>query len=156
MIPPGCFVDAATPEDVAELLALERLCFSHPWSARHFVDSMSDPPRGRVLAVRAAGGGGGPAIVSYAVVLVAGGELQIYNVAVHPSWRGKGLGRWLMELVLERGRRQGARSALLEVRRGNEAARRLYESLGFTVLSTRRDYYRDPVEDALVMERQLP
>jgi [ribosomal protein S18]-alanine N-acetyltransferase len=156
VIPAGCFVAAATPDDVAELLVLERLCFTHPWSGRHFADSMADPPRGRVLVVRRAAGRERPAIVAYCVVLLAGGELQVYNLAVHPSLRGVGLGRWLMEMVLERGRRQGAQAALLEVRRGNQAARHLYESLGFTLLSTRRDYYHDPVEDALVMERQLP
>ena len=156
MIPPGCFVEAATPDDVAELMEVERACFSHPWNARHFLDSMADAPHGRVLVVRMAAGAAGPAIVAYCVVLLAGVEMQLYNVAVHPSWRGRGLGRWLMQMVLERGRRQGAQTVLLEVRRGNEAARRLYESLGFTVLSTRRNYYRDPVEDALVMERQLP
>jgi len=156
VIPPGCFVEAATPDDVAELVELERACFTHPWSARHFVDSMAEPPRGRVLVVRAAGAGKGRAIVAYCVVLLAGGELQVFNVAVHPSWRRRGLGRWLMEMVLERGRRQDAQTVLLEVRKGNEAARGLYESLGFTVLSTRRSYYRDPDEDALVMQRQLP
>jgi ribosomal-protein-alanine N-acetyltransferase len=153
---PGCFVEAATPDDVAELMVLERACFTHPWSARHFLDSMDDAPHGRVLVMRAAGAGEGRPIVAYCVVLLAGGELQLYNVAVHPSWRGRGLGRWLLEMVLARGRRLGAQTVVLEVRRGNAAARHLYESLGFTVLSTRPDYYRDPVEDALVMTRQLP
>lgn len=156
MTAPGCFVEAATPDDLAALMELERACFTHPWSARHFLDSMADPPRGRVLVVRAARAGEERAIVAYCVVFLAGAELQLYNVAVHPAWRGRGLGRWMMEMVLERGRRQGAQTVLLEVRKGNQAARRLYESLGFTVLSTRRDYYRDPVDDALVMERLLP
>lgn len=154
MIPPACFVEAATPDDVAALMELERACFTHPWSARHFRDSMSDAPHGRVLVMR--GAGAGRPILAYCVILLAGGELQVYNVAVHPDWRGKGLGRWMMELILERARRQGAQTVILEVRRGNAAARRLYESLGFTVLSTRPDYYRDPAEDALVMTRQLP
>ena len=156
MRPAPAFLDAATPVDVAELLALERACFSHPWNARHFLDSMADPPRSRVAAVRQMSGEGRPAIVAYCVSLVVAGELHIYNVAVHPAHRGLGLGRWLMEFLLDRGRRQGATAALLEVRRGNETARRLYESLGFRVLSTRRDYYEDPVEDALTMECTLP
>jgi len=156
VIPAGCFVEAAEPLDVAELLELERLCFSHPWTARHFVDSMSDPPRRRVIVVRRAQGREPPPVVAYAVVRLAAGELQIDNVAVHPDWRRHGLGRWMMDLVLERGRRQGAEEAILEVRRGNRAARQLYESLGFRLLDTRRDYYQDPVEDALVMRKQLP
>lgn len=155
---PPVVLEAAEQEDVAALVALERLCFSHPWTPRNFVDAMAGPPRSRVVVLRAPHARGDPerGIAAYCVYQVVAGELHVYNVAVHPGVRRAGLGRTLMNLTLDIGTRAGARAALLEVRRSNEAARRLYESLGFHVLAMRRGYYTHPVEDAVVMEKALP
>lgn len=157
MTAPAALLEAALDEDVEPLVALERMCFSHPWTARNFRDAMADPPRSRVLVLRGPHAPGDPerGIVAYCVTELAAGELHVHNVAVHPAYRGHGLGRRLMRLVLDMGARRGARCALLEVRRSNELARRMYESLGFRVLATRRGYYSHPVEDALVMEKTL-
>jgi ribosomal-protein-alanine N-acetyltransferase len=153
---PAVFVEAASPDDVAALVALERLCFSHPWTPRNFADAMADPPRSRVLVVRAAPGGHGEGgILAYCVYETVAGEVHVHNVAVHPDHRRGGRGRWLMKLVLDLARRRGAGGAFLEVRRGNHAALRLYEGLGFRVLTTRRNYYSHPTEDALVMHLPL-
>jgi [ribosomal protein S18]-alanine N-acetyltransferase len=67
--------------------------------------------------------------------------------------RREGLGRWLLGFALDRARRRGAERAFLEVRRSNEAALGLYRVLGFRLLAERRDYYRDPGEDALILEK---
>jgi ribosomal-protein-alanine N-acetyltransferase len=80
-------------------------------------------------------------------------EIHINNVAVRPQFRGRGIGTTLMHHVLAEGRELGARRATLEVRASNEAARRLYERLGFYVAATRRNYYTNPVEDALILWR---
>jgi ribosomal-protein-alanine N-acetyltransferase len=156
VIPGAVALEAAAPEDVPALVELERLCFSHPWTPRHFADSMADPPRSRVIVLR----GGPPAaahrgIVAYCVYEVVAGELHVHNLAVHPGHRQRGLGRWLVERVLELGRRRGALEAFLEVRRSNRAARALYQGLGFEVLATRANYYSHPTEDALVMKAPL-
>jgi ribosomal-protein-alanine N-acetyltransferase len=155
---PAAFVEAATDDDLDALVALERLCFSHPWTPRNFADAMADPPRSRVVVLRVPHPPGHPerGIAAYCVYDVAAGELQVHNLAVLPGVRRGGLGRLLMRVVLEVAARQGARTALLEVRRSNEAARRLYESLGFHALAVRPDYYSHPTEDAVVMERALP
>jgi len=81
-------------------------------------------------------------------------ELHINNLAVAPPSRGVGVGTALLRAVLSQGARLGARRATLEVRRSNDAARRLYERLGFSVAGVRRAYYTSPVEDALVLWRE--
>lgn len=82
-------------------------------------------------------------------------ELHINNIAVHQRSRGRGMGRALLVAALERGEVIGAKWAVLEVRAGNAAARRLYESVGFEILGRRKDYYAAPREDALVMGMNL-
>ena len=154
------FVEPATPGDLDELMALEERCFSHPWSPRNFADAMADPPRSRVVVLRvprpAAEGKAGLAIGAYCAYALVAGELHVHNLGVDPAARRRGWGRMLMRVVLDVAAHAGARTALLEVRRSNEGARRLYESLGFGVLAARREYYRHPTEDALVMEKSLP
>ena len=80
-------------------------------------------------------------------------EVHINNVAIRPIYRGMGMGTALLRHVLAEGRRLGARRATLEVRASNTGARRLYERLGFYVAGTRRNYYTNPVEDALILWR---
>ena len=151
------YLEAAGPDDVPALVDLERLCFSHPWTARNFEQALRDVDRGRVVVLRGAQGPEGEArsILAYSVYERVADELHVHNVAVHPKHRGQGLGRTLVRLVLELGARGGARAALLEVRRSNRAARQLYESLGFRAVATRRNYYSQPTEDALLMEAAL-
>jgi ribosomal-protein-alanine N-acetyltransferase len=78
-------------------------------------------------------------------------EVHINNVAILPALRGRGIGTMLMERVFEEARQLGAKRATLEVRASNTGARRLYERLGFRVTGTRRSYYSNPVEDALIL-----
>lgn len=155
---PAVLLEPAGREDIEALVALERLCFSHPWTPRNFTDAMADPPRSRVVVLRMphASGPSERGIAAYCVYQIAAGELHVHNLAVDPGARRAGLGRLLMLRVLELAGRAGACVALLEVRRSNEVARALYESLGFHVLATRRNYYSHPAEDALVMEKPLP
>jgi ribosomal-protein-alanine N-acetyltransferase len=80
-------------------------------------------------------------------------ELELLALGVLPAARRRGVGRSLLEHVLAAARASGGRRVLLEVARGNSAARRLYEGAGFGVLDVRRGYYRATGDDALVMER---
>ncbi|HET8646352.1 MAG TPA: ribosomal protein S18-alanine N-acetyltransferase [Vicinamibacteria bacterium] len=155
---PAVFLEPAQPADLDALVALERLCFSHPWTPRNFTDAMADPPRSRVVLLRVPHPSGHPerGIAAYCVYEMVAGELHVHNVAVHPGVRRSGLGRLLVAAVMAVAAHAGAHTALLEVRRSNEAARRLYEALGFRLLGARRNYYSHPVEDALVMEKALP
>jgi ribosomal-protein-alanine N-acetyltransferase len=82
-------------------------------------------------------------------------ELHINNIAVREEARRRGLGATLLGMALELGAKAGAKRAILEVRAGNQAAQNLYAGLGFTAAGRRRNYYRQPAEDALVMTMPL-
>lgn len=82
-------------------------------------------------------------------------EFQIDNLAVLPDRRRSGIGMLLIRTALEEARGRGAARALLEVRASNRAARHLYEKNGFLHIGTRRDYYREPREDAHVLALDL-
>jgi ribosomal-protein-alanine N-acetyltransferase len=149
----GLWLEAGEADDAEALLRIERASFSHPWSLRNFQDALRQ--RG-ILVLRGAASGGEEdrGIRAYCAVQLVAGELQIHDLAVHPDHRGRGLARWLLRFVLDWGARRGADDAYLEVRRGNHAARELYRSLGFEEVASRRDYYRHPTEDALVLRRR--
>ena len=82
-------------------------------------------------------------------------ELHINNVAVRDPYRRRGMGGALLDAVLKKGARLGARTALLEVRASNYPAQALYKKYGFRVAGRRRNYYAEPPEDALVMSAAL-
>jgi ribosomal-protein-alanine N-acetyltransferase len=151
-----CALEAATGEDVPALLALERLCFSQPWTARNFRDAMADPERGLLLVLRApfAPEDPGRGVLAYCSFQTVLDEMHIHNLAVDPAVQGRGLGRRLLQIVLGLGARRGAERALLEVRQSNWAAQRLYRSLGFQGVAVRRGYYTQPSEDALILEKR--
>jgi ribosomal-protein-alanine N-acetyltransferase len=90
-------------------------------------------------------------VAGYVIALAAADECEILNIAVSATSRRTGLGGTLLDSALERAAARGAEQFYLEVRESNEAAKRLYASRGFNELSRRRKYYRDPVEDALVL-----
>lgn len=153
-IPPS-FLTRAEPEDAPALLALERRCFSHPWTVHHFRDALADE-RTDVLVLRARPDRTlpGTEIVAYCIVQTVLDEAHIHDLGVAPELRRRGLARRLLGVALGRASRLGARRAYLEVRQSNWPAVHLYRSLGFEVVSVRRDYYERPAEDALVLRKE--
>jgi ribosomal-protein-alanine N-acetyltransferase len=154
-VSPQVFLRRALPADVPALAALEVACFTHPWTEAQIADEVAGAAPDGVLVLegpRVAGGppGGLRAYCAFRVVL---DEMQVMTLAVAPGQRRQGLGRWLLGFAMERAARAGARRALLELRAGNREALALYESLGFRRVGFRRDYYVEPVEDALLLVR---
>ena len=94
----------------------------------------------------------GPAVIGFFAGWIIEDELHVNNVASHQDFRRIGIGRSLMETAIDEAGRRGVAEVLLEVRASNEAAQLLYRSLGFAFVGRRRDYYRLPTEDALVMK----
>ncbi len=141
----------AVERDLLEIVRIERSCFADPWSEESFR---------RLLAVE-------PAIfqvaafppdfkvAGYAIAFAVGEDGEVLNVAVEPDFRGKGLAGQMVDALLIELSARGVRTAFLEVRESNAAARALYGSRGFTEIGRRKAYYRRPVEDALVMRRVL-
>ena len=133
----------ATPAALAELVALESLCFRHPGERFNLrqIRSLLNNPRACVVFAREGG-----AIAGWAVGLLrrhsprrASG--RFYALSVHPGFRGQGLGARLAQHVLGQLRRRGARSFSLEVRNPNPAAQGLYLRLGFRPAEPLPDYY---------------
>ena len=141
----------AVEADLNQVVQIERSSFADPWTEESFR---------RLL-------GGHPAIfqviecppdfrvAGYVIAFAVGEDAELLNVAVESKFRGKGLAGQMLDAVLMELGGRGVRTAFLEVRESNSAARALYGSRGFTEIGRRRNYYRRPVEDALVMRRIL-
>src|SRR2546425_4490531 len=95
-------------------------------------------------------------VAGYVVAHSAADEGEILNLGVAPAHRRQGIGRALVERVLQELAGLGVRTVYLEVRASNASARRLYESLGFGEVARRARYYRRPVEDAVVLRAAIP
>ena len=94
-------------------------------------------------------------VAGYVVVLTVLDESEILNIAVAPAERGKAIGAMLLDAAIGMVEQAGAAQTFLEVRESNVAARGLYASRGFVEMARRRGYYRNPVEDALVLRRAV-
>jgi len=139
-------------DDLPAVLEIERRSFGQPWSRAFFEKELSTPFARLVAAVDE--GALRPCLAGYTCRWRVTDEVHLLNVAVHPEYRGTGIGRRLVEAVLEEARTGGARVVFLEVRAGNVVARRLYRRLGFRDIGVRRGYY-GPGQDAIVMELDL-
>lgn len=150
--------------DIDQVMDIERLSFTAPWSARAYRFELTENENSVMLVVRQAPGGGGlrrwlwptnnkarRPVLGYAGMWLLVDEGHIATIAVHPDWRGRGLGEMLILSLLERARARGMQRSTLEVRVSNEGAQALYRSVGFEVVSRRRHYYADNDEDAYIM-----
>jgi [ribosomal protein S18]-alanine N-acetyltransferase len=143
-------LDRMRPDDLDEVIDIERASFSMPWSRGAFLYELQQNRVARCLVMRE-----GAHVVGYLCLWEIGEELHITNVAVHPDQRRRGIGRSLVAGVLDDARARKLKLVVLEVRPSNHEARSLYESFGFQVMGRRRGYYYDTGEDALVMEVTL-
>lgn len=141
-------IRVATEDDVADIHRIERACFTDPWSASSFRSMLVHP---RVHATVAERDG---AVVGYCFAWIVGDEAEVANIAVEPTMRRAGVGALLLDQFLRIADGHGVMSTHLEVREGNAAALRLYESRGFAAAGRRKRYYRRPDEDAVVMRRE--
>jgi len=142
---------AMSPADVPHVAAVERAVYPFPWSEGIFRDCL------RVgYLCRVAENDG--EIVSYGIVAMGAGEAHILNICVAGHVRGRGIGRRMMQLLLERSLQAGMQDVFLEVRPSNPRAIALYQSLGFHEVGRRRAYYQAEVgrEDALVLKLSMP
>jgi ribosomal-protein-alanine N-acetyltransferase len=139
-----------SPEEIDTILTIEQASFTNPWTREMYVAELKNRGVSFFYRARAADG----RVVGFCSFWRVLDELHINNLAVVPEWRRQGVASALLTFVVAEGRRLGARRAMLEVRRSNEAALYLYERFGFTVMGVRSNYYTNPVEDALVLWRE--
>ena len=138
--------------DLAVFVSLDKKLFPYsPWSASQYKEEFSSPTRHFVVALDDA-----QSIIGYAGVFAPGGaEADVLTVGVIPSQRGKGIARQLMALITDWAKQQGSIAMMLEVKVDNTEAIGLYESLGYSKLNVRKDYFGAGL-DALVMRLELP
>lgn len=174
-------LDPMRPEDVAEVARVERRCFDNPWPSsayrrelqnpdqNHYIvlrgEFVSDPdeaerprpvPRRGILPLGLGrrGDAGKPRpdpVIGFAGMWSAFDEAHVTTIAVDVGWRGRGLGELLLAALFDEAARRGANWLTLEVRVSNESAQALYRKWEFAVQGTRRRYYSDNNEDALIM-----
>jgi ribosomal-protein-alanine N-acetyltransferase len=149
----GLLMERATAQDLDRIVRIEQESFSVPWTSKMFEVELAQNPFSRLYVARPAGTPG--AIAGYVCFWVVFEECRLMTLAVEPSARRRGIGRALLQHALVLGRGEGATRALLEVRASNEAALKLYEQDGFHRTAVRTRYYANPVEDAVLMEREL-
>ena len=135
------------PRDLAEVMRIEKVSFSMPWTEAHFEGALARKEGAGAMMGLAEG----DRLTAYLCWIRILDEIHVLNLAVDSGLRRGGRGRVLLRHLLEAERQKGARMATLEVRAGNVAAIGLYKSEGFLELAMRRKYYSDTGEDALIM-----
>ena len=136
------------PAHVAQVAALERLCFSDPWSENSVASELENELSLWLVAEE------GETVLGYVGSQTVLDETDMMNVAVHPDHRRRGVAAALITELVSRLKMRGSRCLKLEVRASNAPAIALYETLGFTQLGLRKNYYRNPKEDALILGKE--
>lgn len=140
--------------DAADLGLMERMCFSCPWSEEQLRAAFG-LREFKVMGLKEGSDPAGQRLLGYLSFYHLPPEMEILNLAVHPFHRRTGLATRLLGHALQWAAKRGIHYVHLEVRVSNKAARNLYAAHGFTQMGTRKNYYPDTREDALVMRRHL-
>ena len=135
-------------QHVAQVAALEKLCFSDPWSEKSVASELTNTLSLWLVAVE------NDTVVGYVGSQTVMGETDMMNVAVHPDFRKRGIATALIVGLVEELRKQGSHCLTLEVRASNAPAISVYSALEFREVGRRRNYYRNPREDALILRKE--
>ena len=141
-------IEPMTAADVPQVAELEKACFSDPWSEISVASELENPLSCWLVALD------GETVAGYVGSQTVLDETDMMNIAVHPDFRRKGVARGLILALIGELKKRGSRCLTLEVRASNDPARALYESLGFAHVGTRRNYYQNPKEDALILRKE--
>lgn len=158
--PAEFFARTMRASDLDIVVRNEVSAYEHPWTKRIFIDCLRAGYQCWVLANK-------QQIVAHGVMSVAIGECHLLTLCVDPDFQQRGFGRKVFSILLDRAYKLDASVCFLEVRASNEGAIGLYQSLGFTQIGERRNYYPGSKkgeskkdtgvrEDALIMSRALP
>ena len=134
---------------VAQVAALEAICFRDPWSEKSVASELNNPLSHWLVAVE------DDAVLGYIGSQTVLDESVMMNVAVSPAHRRKGIAEALVLALADALREKGSVKLALEVRASNAPAITLYEKLDFKPIGLRKNYYRNPKEDALILQKEL-
>ena len=137
-----------TADHVSQVAALEAICFRDPWSEKSVAVELNNPLSLWLVALD------GDRVAGYVGSQSVLGESDMMNVAVHPDYRRQGIAEQLCLALVEALKEKGNHCLTLEVRSSNEPAKALYEKLGFGQIGLRKNYYRNPREDALILRKE--
>ena len=137
-----------TAEHVAQIAQLEKLCFADPWSEMSISSELRSVWSYWVVALC------DDTVVGYIGSQSSIDESDVMNVAVHPDWRRQGIAENLIEHLIRELKSRGSKALMLEVRASNAPAIALYEKLGFRQVGLRKNYYKNPKEDALILRKE--
>ena len=137
-----------TEAHVQQVAALEKVCFSEPWSERSIAHELTNPLAYWLVAVE------GDRLAGYVGSQSVLDEADMMNIAVEPAYRRQGIAEGLVERLVSHLALTQVRCLTLEVRASNEPAKSLYGNLGFETVGVRKNYYRNPREDALILRKE--
>lgn len=136
------------PEHVLQVAQLESLCFADPWSEMSIESELRSIWSYWLVAVE------GDQVVGYIGSQSSIDESDVMNVAVHPDWRRRGIAEKMIDSLIAALKNRGTHSLTLEVRASNAPAIALYHKMGFVQVGCRKNYYRNPKEDALILRKE--
>ena len=135
-------------EHVPQVVELEKLCFADPWDEKSIAYELTNPLSYWLVALE------GETVAGYVGSQTVIDETDMMNIAVHSDYRRKGIAESLINALVSDLVQKGSRCLTLEVRASNEAAKALYQKLGFQHVGTRKNYYRHPKEDGLILRKE--
>ena len=143
-----------TEDRISDAMRVESECFPHdPWS-ENTVKTMANV-EGNDFLLWYRDDGTAPELIGSTVYLATEYEAELYKIAVLPEHRGKGCADMMLRKMLEKAKALGSPKVFLEVREGNLSARRLYKKNGFGIDGIRKNYYKSPTENAVLMSIDL-
>jgi len=139
-----------TYSDLKQVIVVEKKAYPHPWTPGIFRDCLRVGYTSWVMTLD-------KTVIGYGVVMLSPGEAHVLNICIDPEYQAKGLGRYLLHHLIKQSNRTDVDMILLEVRRSNVNAQRLYLSEGFHELGVRKAYYptEDGREDAIILAKYL-
>ena len=141
-------LEKMNPAHVVQIAELETICFSDPWSEKSIASELDNKLAFWLVATE------GDRVAGYIGSQTVMDETDMMNVAVHPDFRRKGIAEALVNGLVEHLKTMGSHCLTLEVRASNVPAISLYEKLGFSEIGRRKNYYRNPREDALILRKE--
>jgi ribosomal-protein-alanine N-acetyltransferase len=148
-------IERMSEHDLLEVCAIEQLSELSAWGWDAYHKELQSAQDTIMLVARIDSAFHGAEIAGFIMARLIADELHVNNVAVRMQFRGYRVGSMILRTTLEQARRRGTSVARLEVRAGNQAAQALYRRCGFEIDGRRKNYYRQPTEDALLMSLSL-
>ena len=133
---------------VSQIAELEKICFNDPWSENSIASELGNRLSHWLVVLD------GEKVVGYVGSQTVLGETDMMNIAVHPDYRKQGIATELIEALIQVLKERGSHSLMLEVRESNDPAKELYLKMGFKLVGIRKNYYRNPKENALILRKE--